>query len=101
MLSWFGLVLDEVLPGLWIQHVVLNEEDDIEEDGHDGEHELNDVERVLAEEGLSSRHGVDDLLKEREHTTSQVANDVLNGPSHGALSLEVQVHLHITVLDHV
>ena len=55
---------------------MLEHEYQVKEDGHDREYELDNVERVSSEQGLASRHCVDDQLEHREDAASEVENHV-------------------------
>ena len=72
---------------------VLYHEYDIEEDGHDAEHPLDDVEATTWERRLSMTDGLDHVLQHREESSREVQQNVLYWPSIGAFSLVVEVNL--------
>ena len=72
---------------------MLYHKDDIKYDRHDTQHPLYYVEAATAEGGLSLAHSSDNILKNREKTSSEVQHDVCDRPSDSALSLPVEVDL--------
>lgn len=76
-----------------VEHVVLQDEDDVEEDRHHAKHPLHNVEAVSTERRLIVADGLDDVLQNRESPSGQVEKDVCNRPSISALPLVVKVDL--------
>lgn len=76
-----------------VEYVVLEHEDDVEDDGHDPEHPLDNVETAPSEGRLVMADRLDHILQDREGATREVQHDVRNRPAHSALSLVVQIHL--------
>ena len=90
------LLLFDVLSGLVVvavKHIVLEDENDVEKDGHDTEHPLDDVETSTGEGRFVMSHCLNHILQDRESAACQIEHDVCYRPAHGALSLVVEVHL--------
>ena len=78
-----------------VEYVVLEHEDDVEDDGHDAEHPLDNVEPAPREGRLVMANRLDHILEDREGASCEVQHDVRNRPPHGALPLVVQIDLRI------
>ena len=78
-----------------VQHVVLEHEDDVEDDGHDSQHPLDNVEATAAEGRLAFPHGQDDVLQDGEGAACEIQHDVRYRPAHRRLALVVQVDLKV------
>jgi hypothetical protein len=74
---------------MWVQNVVLDQEDRVENNGGDTQDELDEVKGTCANHWLAKGESVDEDLQKAEQTTSQVKQHVGQGPADRALALLV------------
>ena len=72
---------------------MLEHEDDVEDDGHDPEHPLDNVETSPIEWRLAMPDRLNHILQDREGASCEVQYDVRNRPPNCALPLVVLIDL--------
>ena len=72
---------------------MLDEEDDIVEDGQDGEGEFDGIEGTVSDDGSAVTHGLNDELKEGEEAPAEIQGHIPDAPPGGRLIPIVQIHL--------
>lgn len=87
-----------VFPGVWVEDVVLNQEDGIKDDWHHAEHELNKIESAGANHWFVKGCCIQEDLSKTKDTASKVQKHVCKGPTHCAFAFVVKVNLR-NVLD--
>lgn len=76
---------------------MLEHEDQIEHDRAHRQNKLHNVEPASTEELVRpSPQRIDQLLQKREQAPREIKHNVVNIPSHCALTLEIQIHLTFT-----
>ena len=76
-----------------VEHIVLEEEDQIEEYGDHWEHELHNVKSSSTKRVLSLTNCVKEYLEHGEASSSEVKNHIGEGPTNCTFSLPIPVDL--------